>query len=99
LSFPLGVSLCAGVLLTLALSRPASALPADATRTGKRCDTCHVTMSSKYLNIVGYYYKRKHTLAGAPLEQLQRERKLQGPGDTYKPRYVPGKNSTPRTTR
>lgn len=79
--------------------RTASAHPADGIRTGKRCDTCHLSMSSKYLNSVGLYYKRKNTLVGAPLEQLQREQRNRRSNAVYKPKYQPGRSSSPEARR
>jgi hypothetical protein len=84
----------AGIFCLLVGSGPrlARATAADGARTGKKCDTCHISMTSKHLNIVGFYYRRKHTLAGAPVDQLQRQSKSsRGRSDTYKPRYVPGR--------
>ena len=67
---------CALAWLLLFPEPPAVATKAAADRTGKKCEVCHVSRTSKKLNIVGTYYKRKNTLAGAPLEEQQREDRM-----------------------
>lgn len=75
------------------------ASPVDATRTGKPCLTCHFNAKGKELNLVGLYYKKKRTLAGAPLDQSRYNNRYRTPSDSYKPKYVPGRSQRTQSSR